>query len=311
MAYYIFRKLITAIVLVFCVATIVFLLLRMRPGGPATALIGDYGTQEAIDDLNRELGLDKPIWQQYGIYMYGLICGDLGVSYENQKPVMKLLRENTPFTLYIVVGSFIFGVPFGLAFGMFAAIKKGLPIDTAFRIFSLTWVSVPSFVVAIILILLFSVYLGWLPVASIQRLSDVRACLIAAVMPSLTLGLRMVGYLSRLTRTCFVDILVEDYIRTAESLGTPKHLILFKYGLRNALIAISTVMGIYVIAVIGVSPVIETVFARPGLGSLLVRAIQQSDFPVIQGTLVFFSLLVMIINLSIDILYGFIDPRVR
>jgi len=283
----------------------------MRPGGPAEALIGEYATQEAIDDLNKELGLDKPIWQQYGIYIYRLINGDLGLSYENQKPVVKLLWENTPFTLYIVVGSFIFGIPFGLALGMFAAIKKQSATDTAFRIFSLTWVSVPSFVVGIMLILLFSVHLGWLPIAGIQSSSDIQACLIAAILPSLTLGLRMVGYLSRLTRTCFVDILVEDYIRTAQSLGTPMYLILFKYALRNALVAISTVMGIYIIAVIGVSPVIETVFARPGLGSLLVRAIQQSDFPVIQGTLIFFSLLVMIINLSIDILYGFIDPRVK
>jgi peptide/nickel transport system permease protein/glutathione transport system permease protein len=292
------------------VATVIFVLLRVKSGGPGTALLGEYASQETINKLNQELGFDRPIFEQYLSYMYRLAKGDLGKSYVSQRPVMELILGNIPFTLYILGGSIIFGVPLGLVLGMLAALKKDLPVYTAFRVFSLTWVSVPSFVVGTMCILLFSVYLGWFPTASIQRASDIWGNLKATIMPSLTLGLHLAALLANLTYTCFVEILVEDYIRTSQSLGLPKYIVLFKYGLRNALIPIVTLMGIYMIGIIGSSPVVETVFARPGLGNLLVRAIQQSDFPVTQGALVFFSILVMVINLSIDIVYSLIDPRI-
>jgi peptide/nickel transport system permease protein len=308
---FLLRKFIIVLITIYLVATTVFFLLRMNPGGPATALLGDYAPREAIVKLQRELGLDKSIFEQYTVFIAKLIKGDLDKSYVYKMDVIELVLKNLPHTLFVLLGCMILGIPGGLILGMIAAMKKDSPIDTGFRIFSLTWISTPGFVVGTGLILLFSVRLRWIPIGTISKISDIWPTFVAAILPSVTLGLFLMGYLSRLTRTCFVEILVEDYIRTAKSMGIPKTLIIFKYGLRNGLISISTVLGVYMIGVIGSSPVVEMVFARPGLGSLLVRAMQQSDFPVIQGTIICFSFLVMVINFSIDILYGLIDPRVK
>lgn len=301
------RTLLTA----FAVVTVVFLVLRLRPGGPAVALLGEYAPQEAITELNHRLGLDRPIPDQYVRYVRGLARGDLGTSFESGNAVARTLGQHVPFTGHLLLGSLVLGLPAGIAIGILAAARRGRAVDRAFRFVTIAFVSAPSFVVAIILMLVFSVTLRWLPVAQISREGEGLASIArAALLPSVTLGLFMASYVARLTRSCLIETLARDYIRTARATGVSEAKILVKYALRNTLVAISTATGIHVITLLGTIPVVETVFGRPGIGSLLVRAIQQSDFAITQGVFVCFALFVMLVNVVVDGLYTLIDPRV-
>jgi ABC-type dipeptide/oligopeptide/nickel transport system permease component len=311
MAKYIAKRILFSIPILLVVLTLIFLLVRAMPGGPAMAALGDYASKEAVQSLEKEMGLDAPLWIQYFRYLSGLLRGDLGKSMITSTPIGPQILYALPFTLELTATAIVFGVIFGIPLGILAAIRRNTFFDYMGRTFSLAGVSIPSFYLGVLMMLLFSIKLNLFPVlggGEIGRFSDNLQHLF---LPSVTLGLMMTAYITRTTRSSMLNVLQEEYIRTARAKGMRERVVIYGHALRNALIPVISFVGVYAIVLIGGSVLVEIVFSRPGLGKIMIGAINERDYITLQSVMVVYGVLVVTINLLTDLSYGFVDPRIR
>ena len=308
----ILRRIAGAIPVVLLVTLITFGLMRLIPGDVSAALAGVSATPAEREQIRHNLGLDQPVQVQLVRWYGDLLHGDLGRSLFLGQPVTKATFERLPVTLSISIYSLILTLVLGLASGILAAMRQNTWVDQAAMIFAMLGISMPNFWIGLMMIVLFSVHLGWLPTGGYVPIEqDFLGWLRAATMPAVSLALLQVGLLARITRSTMLEVLRQDYVRTARAKGLPSYLVIGKHALANAMIPIVTVVGIIVSLLISGSVVTETVFSIPGVGQLLTSAILNRDYPMIQGALLFVTLLVVGINIAMDIAYAWFDPRVR
>ena len=310
MTAFLIRRLAFACVTLFAVLTLVFVLVRIVPGDPAQLILGDQASREAIEALHEKLGLNKPILVQYGEFLSGALRGDWGVSMVSGRPVMSEVLNVLPWTIELTLVSLALGVVIGVPLGVLAAVRRNRFFDYVARIASLVGLSFPAFVSAIILLFLFAIEVRWFPVIS-ARSGSVEAWTQSITLPAINLGLISAAYITRVTRSSMLEVLSEDYVRTARAKGVPAGLVVWRHALRNALIPIITVVGLYLSILIGNSVLTEIVFSRPGLGKLIVGALSQRDYTMLQGMMVIYTLAVVLVNLLVDLAYGVVDPRVK
>lgn len=311
MVVYITRRLLLAIPTLLAVLTLVFVIVRVLPGDPAQASLGDYASAEAVEALRVRLGLDKPLPMQYVDFLTGIVQGDLGKSMKNGQPVAERILFVLPYTLELTFASVLLGVVMGVPLGIITALRRNGIADYFGRIFSLTGLSIPAFYLGIFLMLIFGVQLGWFPVVGAGDRSSLVSRINHLILPAFTLGLIMTAYVTRMTRSAMLNILGEDYVRTARAKGLEERVVMVRHALRSALIPIVSIVGLFTISLIGSSVMTEIVFARPGLGKMMVDSMKQRDYTTIQSIMVVYAFVIVLINLFVDILYGFVDPRVR
>ena len=313
---FLLQRLAAVLPVLLIVSVVVFLILRLAPGDPAAVIAGNSATSQEIEQVRQQLGLTKPLPVQYGIWLAKVAQGDLGFSYYLTKPVTALIAQRIEPTLALAIGTMLLAVAVAVPLGTLAAWRLGGWLDRLLSGFSVLGFSVPVFVVGYLLIYVFSIQLSWLPVQGYKRLfgSDAQGFVPWVrhlVLPWVTLGLIYVALIARVTRASVSEALTEDYIRTARAKGITETAVLVRHAVANAAVPIATVIGIGVALLIGGVVVTETVYAIPGLGSLTVEAVLNRDFPVIQGVVLFFSVLYVLINLLVDVSYLFLDPRIR
>jgi peptide/nickel transport system permease protein len=294
------------------VAVLVFLLLRLTPGDPATIIAGDAASPENVANIRENLGLSKPLIAQFGIWFGNLLVGDLGESYFFKVKVADLIMQRIEPTLALSFCTILIAVLVAVPLGVLAAWKQGGWLDRMLMGFSVMGFSIPVFVLAYILIWIVSLKLGWLPVQGYERIAGGFAPFIRhLILPSVTLSVIYIALIARVTRASVQDVLSEDYIRTARAKGLPENRVLIGHALANAAVPIITVIGIGIALLIGGVVVTESVYGIPGLGRLTVDAVLARDFPTIQGVILFFSFVYVLINLLVDLSYLFFDPRIR
>jgi peptide/nickel transport system permease protein len=309
---YVVRRLFATIVVMAVVAFVVFLLLYLTPGDPAAILAGDAATSEDIRRIREKLGLDDPFLERFGQWVWRLMHGDLGVSIFTNLPVTHLIGQRIEPTLSLTFCTLVISVLVAVPLGVMAAARAGSWIDRAVMAFSVAGFSVPVFVLAYILILIFSIELEWLPVQGYRPISEgVWEWARHLVLPSAALGTVYIALIARITRASMLDVLAQDYVRTAQAKGLAPGAVLLRHALKNAAVPIATVVGIGIALLIGGAIVTETVFALPGIGRLTVDAILRRDYPIIQGVVLLFSAAYVLINLAVDLSYMFFDPRIR
>lgn len=304
MARYILQRILAALVTVWITTIAVTLLIHAVPGDPVRIMYAKFqSTPEQIEAVRTALGLDRPIWVQYGIYLRNLFEGDLGRSIVGNQPVLDILLARFPPTLVLATTSLCIAVIIGLSLGFLAAYKRGSAIDAGAMILAVLGVSMPHFWLGMLLLFLFALQLGWLPVAG----SDWRNLM----LPAMTLGIANAAVLARLTRSAMIDIFDQDFVRTARAKGLPKTVVLYRHALRAGLVPIVSMMGLQFAYMMGGAIVVENVFAWNGVGRLAIEAVFARDYPLIQGFILFFATVVVLVSLLIDLLYAVLDPRIR
>lgn len=301
---YIFRRLLLTIPVIWGVSTLVFLFIHLIPGDPVQVMLGESAKLADVEELRRGLGLDKPLHEQYTLFVKGLFTGNLGRSIHTSQPIVKTILERIPATLQLMVSSMVVALLISIPLGVISASKQYSMLDNGSMFFALLGISMPNFWLGPLLILFFSVDLGWLPVSgrgSPQHL----------ILPAITLGTALAAILTRMTRSSVLEILHEDYITTARSKGLQEGIVIFKHALRNALIPVITIIGFQCGALLSGALITETVFAWPGLGRLTIMAIQKRDYPLVQGCVLFISFSYVFVNLLTDLAYAWADPRIR
>jgi len=289
-----------------------FALVHVIPGDPALVMMGGEGTTQAVAELRHQLGLDRPLHVRYWEWLTHILRGDLGQSLYNKTRVSEELSWRMPTTLALVTLSLLFAVGLGVPAGLLSAAFRNSWVDHAARLVTLVSLSVPSFWLGLMLIILFSLKLDLLPVIGYEPITqDLWKALRYLILPSLALGTYLSALLTRLTRSSMLEVLGQDYVRTARAKGLREGLVLMRHALRNALIPIVTVIGINVGILLGGSAVIETVFVLPGVGQLVVRSLYNRDLPVIQGLILYVAVVYVLVNLLVDVLYTYLDPRLR
>jgi len=309
---FIARRLIAIIPVLAVVAIFVFLMLRLTPGDPAAVIAGDNATSDQIADIRTKLGLDEPIYAQFTIWIGNVLKGNFGESFFFKKTVAELIAQRVEPTLALAICTLLIAIVFAIPLGVLAAYRHGSWVDRCVMGFSVLGFSVPVFVIGYLLIYLFAIELGWLPVQGYVRIGvNFWQFLERMILPSLTLSVGFIALISRITRASVLEVLNEDYIRTARAKGLSNRVVLMRHALRNAAVPILTVIGIGVAILIGGAVVTESVFGLPGLGRLTVEAVLSRDFPTIQTVILMFSVVYVVINLLIDISYTVFDPRIR
>lgn len=309
---FILRRVLAVIPVLLIVAVLVFGLLRMVPGDPAAVIAGDAATNEQVRDIRERLGLEKPIPVQFAIWLGRLVQGDLGQSFFFKKPVADLIAQRLEPTLALGACALVLAVSVAVPLGVLAAFRQGSWVDRLVMGLSVMGFSLPLFVLAYLLVYVFAVELEWLPVQGYARIADGFWPFIERlILPSVALSVGYIALIARITRTSVLEVLNEDYIRTARSKGLTDREVLVGHALRNAAVPILTIIGIGLAVLIGGAVVTESVFAIPGLGRLTVEAVLSRDFPVIQALILLFSCGYLLVNLLIDIGYAFLDPRIR
>jgi ABC-type dipeptide/oligopeptide/nickel transport system permease component len=298
------RRLLLTIPVVIGVSLIVFSIIRLLPGDPARALAGVNATPEYIQQVRDRYGLDDPIHVQYGNFMRGLVTGDLGVSTFSRRPVTTEIGERFPRTLTLASISLLIATVVGVSAGIVSATRRNSLFDNASMLVALVGVAAPVFWLALMLQLLFAVQLRWLPATGMGSVRHL-------ILPSITLGMASAALMARITRSSMLDVLKQDFITTARSKGLAERVVIYKHALKNALIPVVTVLGLQFGILLGGAVLTETVFAWPGVGRLLVDAILRRDYPVVQGTVMLLAFLFVIINLVVDVIYAFLDPRIH
>jgi glutathione transport system permease protein len=307
MTAFVLRRVMLAFVTGLAVLTLIFVIVRILPGDPAQVILGDFATEAALQALRTRLGLDQPIWVQYVQFMRGAVTGDWGISMVTGRPVIGEILSVLPWTLELTVVSLVIGAVIGIPLGISAAIRRNRAGDYLIRIASLLGLSFPAFVSAVILLLVFAIQLRWFPVISAQT-GSFSAWFQSLALPAFSLGIIMAAYITRVTRSAMLEILSEDYIRTARAKGVPWRRVVRRHALRNALIPIIRLfLGIQ----IGNSVLTEIVFNRPGLGKLIVGALNQRDYTMLQGMMVIYTLIIVFVNMLTDLTYAIVDPRVK
>ena len=313
---FLMQRLLALVPVLFTVAVIVFLLLRLTPGDPAAVIAGNNATNEDIDRIREQLGLTQPLITQFMIWLGHVMQGDLGYSFYLNRPVTELIAQRIEPTMSLAAGTMVLAVLIAVPLGTIAAWRMGGWLDHLLSGFAVAGFSVPVFVIGYVLIYIFAVELQWLPVQGYRRLfgassQGVGPWAMQLVLPWCSLATIYVALIARVTRASVSEALTEDYIRTARAKGLTERMVLLRHALANAAVPIVTVVGIGVALLIGGVVVTETVYAIPGLGSLTVDAVLNRDFPVIQGVVLFFSVLYVLINLLVDLSYLWLDPRIR
>jgi ABC-type dipeptide/oligopeptide/nickel transport system permease component len=300
---YVIRRLVLSAIAMLGVLTIVFLLLHAS-GDPATLLVSQDATKEDLERIRQAYGLDQPLSVQYVRFVGRVVRGDLGYSYRQGLPVGELLVERLRATFELALAGLAVAVLLGVPLGIVAAARRGSAVDTAAMSVALLGTSVPSFWLGLLLIIVFGVQLGWLPVSGYGSLRHL-------IMPAFVLGGFYAAQVSRLTRTSLLEVLAQDFIRTARAKGLAASGVLLKHVLRNAALPVLTVLGLDFGRMLGGAVVVETIFAWPGMGRLAVQAVLGRDFPVVQGAAIMGAVVFLTVSLTIDLLYGFVDPRLR
>ncbi len=308
---YIAQRLAFSIPVFLGVATIVFLVVRVIPGDPAVAALGDYASKEAVDALRQRMGLNESLPVQYVHFLASLVRGDLGKSMITGSPIRDDIAHALPYTIELTVLAILIGTFLGVPIGVYTAIRRNRMADYIGRVLSLTGLSVPAFYLGILLILLLAIQFNWLPATGGGGMDDLRENLSHLILPALTLGLVMTASVARLARSAMLNVLRQDYVRTARAKGLKERVVHLRHALRSALIPIVSVTGIWAVSLIGDSVTVEVVFARPGLGKMMVGAILQRDYTALQSIMVIYTGFVVVINLMIDLVYGWVDPRIR
>ncbi|HEU4367579.1 MAG TPA: ABC transporter permease [Methylomirabilota bacterium] len=295
-------------------SVLVFLMLRLVPGTVVEQMIGADAivSPAMVAELKRFFGLDQPWWVQYGRWMGELVRGDLGTSWRTGKPVVALILERLPVTVELTLLAVGFALVLGIPAGIVSATRRDQAIDNVTRVGTLLGLSIPVFWQGTMLILFFSIYLRWMPpVVWVDFFSDPRRNLTIMLLPALCLGTASAANIARTTRACMLDVLRSEYIRTAAAKGLAGRIVVLKHALKNALIPIVTVAGLQMGILLGGTVVVEEVFTLPGVGRLVLWSIYQRDYPLTQSTILFIAVLFMAINLAVDVLYGYLDPRIR
>jgi peptide/nickel transport system permease protein len=291
--------------------TVIFLILRVMPGDPVVAYLGDVATPEAIREMRIQFGLDKPVAVQYVETLWGMFKGELGRSFVSRRPVTETIMAVLPNTAILALAALIASSVLGMLAGILAALRINRLTDYVVMIFSTLGVSIPVFWLGLMLIFVFSYKLGLFPVAGVTTQPTLPAQVHALVLPTAALGLLFMSVVARMTRSSVAEILNMDFIRTVRAKGASERLIIMKHALRNAMIPIVTVIGINTGLLIAGTVLAETVFVRPGVGKLLVDAVLSSDYPVVQGTVLLIGMVYILTNLTVDLLYAWLDPRIK
>jgi peptide/nickel transport system permease protein len=299
-----FSRLISTLVVVFGVITLVFLLIHLVPGDPVEAMLGESATPTDLEALRHSLGLDQPLFTQWWQYISNLAHGNLGQSLYSREPISDMLLERFPATLELAFFGLLVAVLLALPLGSIAALRKDTVYDHGAMVFSLLGVSIPNFWLGPMLILLFSLTLGWLPVSG-------RENWLSLILPAITLGTALSAILARMVRSTLLEVLNEDYIRTARAKGLGESGVVLNHALRNASLPIITVLGLQLGTLLGGAVITEIIFAWPGIGQLTIESIQRRDYPVVQACILLISLSYVLVNTLTDILYAWLDPRVR
>jgi len=301
---YLVQRLAWSLPLLWGVLTLVFFLIHLIPGDPVDMMLGEQAVTADREQLRASLGLDQPIGTQYGQFMLRTVRGDLGASFRYRRPVLELIAERLPATVELMLGAMAVALLTALPLGMIAALHAGRWPDTVAGVFSVLGVATPNFWLGPLLILLFSIQLDWLPVSE-------RGTLGHLVLPALTLGTALAALLARMTRSALVDVLGEDYIRTARAKGLGRRTVVAVHAMRNALIPVLTVVGLQIGVLLSGAIITESIFDWPGLGTLLLEAIFNRDYPLMQGCILVIALGYLAVNLLTDLAYGWADPRIR
>jgi len=298
------KKILIVIPTLYVAWTVVFVTLNIIPGDPVNLMLGGRpASDEVRENVRHNLGLDKPVGERYVSFLINATKGDLGKSYLTRQPVTKMIKDNMMPTIQLSIGGLIFGVFFGVLLGIIAGTRPNSLGDTFAMVIALCGISLPSFWIGMLLIFIFGTTLGWVPI--------VGEGFVALILPSISVGLFFAGGMARLTRSSLVDVLNQDYIRTARSKGISNYKIILKHALRNAMIPPVTLLGIQFGLLITGAVITEEVFARPGLGQLLLQAILAKDIPLVQALIVYMTAVYIFLNLVVDFTYGIIDPRIR
>jgi ABC-type dipeptide/oligopeptide/nickel transport system permease component len=294
-----------SVAVVFGVSVLIFLMLHLVPGDPVVVMLSEHATSQDADELRHELGLDRPLYVQYGLYVDRVAHGDLGRSIRLRRPVLELIENRFPNTLELTLASLFLATVLGVAVGTISAVRRGHAADHISMTGTLVAVSVPSFWLALMLIFIFGLRLRLLPIAGNQD------GISSLVLPAVTLATVPLATIARLTRSGLLEVLGEDYVRTARAKGLKEWAVIMDHALRNSIIPVITVVGVQFGALLGGAIIVETVFAWPGIGRLLIDAVTARDFPLVQGIMLFISVGFVLVNLVADVLYAFVDPRIR
>ena len=308
---HIVRRALLAIPTLLAVYTVIFFIVRVAPGDPATAALGDAASAEAVASLRERMGLNEPLWRQYFAILGDLARGDLGRSLITQQPIRGQIGFVLPYTLELTLAGILIGLVLGIPIGAVTAIRRNTPTDYIGRVLSLLGLSLPAFYLGLLLVYFLAVQVDLFPANGSATFSDPLANLHHLVLPALTLGLIETAYIARMTRSVMIGVLSDDYVRTARAKGLAEWIVLMRHALRAALIPIVSLVGIFAISLIGSSVLVEEVFARPGLGKLMVGATKQKDYTTLQSIMVVYALIIVAINLVTDLVYTAVDPRVR
>ncbi len=303
-AAHIVRTLLLSLITLFGVSVLIFLMLRVLPGDPARVLAGLNASEEQVSRLREELGLDESLLSQYGTFITGVVQGDLGVSARTSNPVTTEILARLPATVVLAVVATVLGSIIGVAAGVVAAVRRNSIVDHVISGVAMMGVSMPVYWLGLLLILLFAVTLGWLPAAGSGEPLSI-------VLPAVTLAAFSTALVSRMTRASMLEVLGQDYIRTARAKGAPPRIVIIRHALRNAFIPVLTVISLQFGALLGGAVLTETVFGWPGIGRLLVDSISARDFAVVQGIVLVYAFLFILVNVIVDVLYVYIDPRIR
>jgi peptide/nickel transport system permease protein len=302
-------RLLDAVPTVLLVLSLVFIALRLLPGDPALVALGDYASPEQLALFREQMGLNVPLWQQYFVFVWDMLTLDFGQSLIDRTSVLQTIADNLPYTIELTLVATGMGLLVGIPLGVVAAVNRNRLPDTGVRMFSLVGYAIPDFYLGALLLIVFALNLGWFPINGggtgfADRMYHV-------FLPALTLAMVKSAFLGRLTRTSLLEVLGKDYIRTARAKGARENRVIYRHGLRNALLPITTGLGLSLLATLSGSVAIELVFNRPGIGEVLISAIAKRDYPVVQAGVVVFAFFVVLVNLLVDLAYIVVDPRIR
>jgi peptide/nickel transport system permease protein len=304
-------RLITTLLIIFGAMLALFMLTTLVPGDPAKTLLGPQATPELAARFISEMGLDQPVHTRLWRFFSALATGNLGVDVVSGKPVWGLVRDVLPYTLILTFSSLALALLVGIPIGIYAATHRGSVIDSFLAFVSVAFIAMPSFVVAIFLLLIFAIWLDWLPVLGASRSGELWDEFRRMILPMTAIAIGWSGYFARITRSSMLEVLGEPYIRTSRAYGLPNGLVVYKYALKNACIPLLALLGFGIGRVIGNAIFIEVVFARPGIGRLIYEGISTRNYPVVQGAILVVVVIVVVVNLIIDLSYSAIDPRIR
>lgn len=301
---YTIKRILQVIPVLLIISFICFMMIRLVPGDPVANMLGINASKEAIAAQRAELGLDKPLLTQYGDFLVKALQGDLGKSITTRRPVIDEIAQRYPATLKLALGATVFAAVVGITFGVLSAVKQNKLTDNVIMVFSLLSVSTPSFFLALVMMLLFSIHLGWLPSMGLRTP-------LHYVLPIITLGMQSVGLIARTTRSSMLEVLRQDYIRTSRSRGISQAVIVMRHAFKNALIPVVTVVGLRFGGLLAGSMLVEAVFSVPGIGRFMVDGVLKRDYPVVQGTVLVLATTFVLVNLAVDLIYALIDPRIK